>query len=227
MASSHILNLHDVSKSFQGAQGPLEVLSGITTNITAGEAISVVGPSGSGKTTLLGLCAGLDTPTSGRIDMEGTDLGSLTEEARSLLRMRKIGFIFQNFQLVQSLSALENVCIPLELQKRKNPRQEARKWLNRVGLKDREAHYPLQLSGGEQQRVAIARACAHDPLILFADEPTGNLDAETGQQIEDLLFETHKATENTLILVTHDFELAARTDRTLSLKAGRLNNAVA
>ena len=210
------------AKSFSNGSHKLEVLSEISLNFAPGSSTAVVGPSGSGKTTLLGLCAGLDTPTSGSIALNGKPFSSLEEDQRARLRSQYIGFVFQNFQLIPTLTALENICVPMELQGRRNPKPIAIEWLERVGLKDRARHYPVQLSGGEQQRVAIARASATQPQILFADEPTGNLDGSTGEQIENLLFEAHRKTGNTLIIVTHDLQLAERADRIIRLKNGKI-----
>lgn len=220
-----MLTLSDIHKSYLSGGRPLEVLAGITATVSKGESLAIVGPSGSGKTTLLGICAGLDTPTSGQVELMGEPLSSLDEDQRARIRNTHIGFVFQNFQLIPTLTALENVCIPLELKRRRNPHQRAMEWLDRVGLADRAGHYPVQLSGGEQQRVAIARASVSDPAVLFADEPTGNLDAETSHQIEELLLAAHRETGNTLILVTHDTELAEHTDRILRLRKGLIESA--
>jgi len=217
-----MLVLENIHKTYQSGGRPLEVLAGITASVAAGKSLAIVGPSGSGKTTLLGISAGLDLPTEGEVQIMETPLSGMGEDERAALRSRCIGFVFQNFQLIPTLTALENVCIPLELKGVRQPERQARDWLDRVGLKDRAGHYPVQLSGGEQQRVAIARACSGGPALLFADEPTGNLDGETSLQVEDLLFETHRQTGNTLVLVTHNTELAARTDRILRLRNGRI-----
>ncbi|MEX0332369.1 MAG: ABC transporter ATP-binding protein [Puniceicoccaceae bacterium] len=217
-----MLKLEDIHKTYRSGDRPLEVLAGINAFVEDGESLAIVGPSGSGKTTLLGISAGLDTPSNGEVYILDQPLSPMDEDARAALRSRYIGFVFQNFQLIPTLSALENVCIPLELKGAPRPRRTAMEWLERVGLADRSGHYPVQLSGGEQQRVAIARACAGQPALLFADEPTGNLDGETATQIEDLLFQSHRETGNTLIVVTHDTELAARTDRVLRLRNGRI-----
>ena len=217
-----MLKLEEIHKTYRSGNRPLEVLAGINASVADGESLSIVGPSGSGKTTLLGISAGLDTPSSGEVYILDKALSPLDEDARATLRSRSIGFVFQNFQLISTLTALENVCIPLELKGDKRPQKTAMEWLERVGLADRSDHYPVQLSGGEQQRVAIARACAGKPALLFADEPTGNLDGETATQIEDLLFQSHRETGNTLIIVTHNTELAARTDRVLRLRGGRI-----
>jgi putative ABC transport system ATP-binding protein len=219
-----MLTLTDIHKSYLSGGRPLEVLAGISATVRKGESLAIVGPSGSGKTTLLGICAGLDTPTSGTVELMNEPLSSLDEDQRARMRNAHIGFVFQNFQLIPTLTALENVCIPLELKRQRNPRKRAMEWLERVGLADRAGHYPVQLSGGEQQRVAIARASVSEPAVLFADEPTGNLDAETSHQIEELLLSAHRETGNTLILVTHDPELAEHTDRILRLRKGLIES---
>ncbi len=200
----------------------LEILKGITLEIKSGESVAIVGASGSGKSTLLGLLAGLDQASAGRVVIGGTDLGQLDEDGRALLRGREIGFVFQAFQLLPALTALENVMLPLELQRETDARAQAEHFLERVGLGSRVSHYPRQLSGGEQQRVAIARAFAARPRILFADEPTGNLDTRTGGHIVDLLFELNREEGTTLVLVTHDRTLADRCGRCLTLEAGAL-----
>ncbi|MEC7782959.1 MAG: ABC transporter ATP-binding protein, partial [Bacteroidota bacterium] len=202
----------------------LKVLDDINFSITEKETFSIVGPSGSGKTTLLGLCAGLDKPDSGTVTLNGIELSSLTEDERALLRNKDVGFVFQDFQLLPTLTALENVAVPLELQGAKHAMKRAAELLTKVGLGDRGNHYASQLSGGEQQRVALARAFANDPKILFADEPTGNLDAETGETVVDLLFELNKELGTTLVLVTHDMELAQKTQNILTIKGGRIAN---
>lgn len=201
---------------------PLTILDDIGLAINAGETVAVTGPSGSGKSTLLGLLAGLDRPSSGEVWLDGQSLFALDEEGRAALRARAVGFVFQNFQLLPGLTALENVSLPLELASRADAVAEARHWLAAVSLGAREQHFPTQLSGGEQQRVALARAFAGQPRLLFADEPTGNLDARTGAQVADLLFELNRATGTTLVLVTHDSALARRCDRVIALDAGRL-----
>ena len=182
----------------------------------------ILGPSGSGKTTLLGLCAGLDSSSTGSVVLNGEALERLNEDQRAAVRSRDVGFIFQNFQLLPTLTALENVMVPLELKKRPNAKEKAMELLDKVGLKDRATHYPTQLSGGEQQRVSIARAFANAPKILFADEPTGNLDTETGTMIENLIFDLNKEQGTTLVLVTHDLELAAKTQRIIHIKGGKI-----
>ena len=200
----------------------LEILKGITLEIKSGESVAIVGASGSGKSTLLGLLAGLDEATAGVVNIDGTDLGALDEDGRANFRARYVGFVFQSFQLLPALTALENVMLPLELQGHSQVRQQAEHYLQRVELADRTDHYPLQLSGGEQQRVALARAFASKPAILFADEPTGNLDTHTGQNIIDLLFELNREEGTTLVLVTHDQALAERCQRRLRLDGGAL-----
>jgi putative ABC transport system ATP-binding protein len=200
----------------------LTILSGVNFHVIAGEAVAIVGASGSGKSTLLGLLAGLDTPTSGRVLIDGADLTALDEDARAALRGRLIGFVFQSFQLLPALNALENVMLPLELAGQRDARQQAQAILGRVGLAARLGHYPKQLSGGEQQRVALARAFVTRPKLLLADEPTGNLDAHTGEQVIDLLFELNRERGTTLLLVTHDEALASRCARRLKLVAGEL-----
>jgi putative ABC transport system ATP-binding protein len=217
-----ILDLQNVSKTYQSGSRKLTVLDQVTFSIQAGEAIAIVGPSGSGKTTLLGLCAGLDSSSTGSVVLNGESLEKLNEDQRAAVRSRDVGFIFQNFQLLPTLTALENVMVPLELKKRTNAKEKAMELLEKVGLKDRATHYPTQLSGGEQQRVSIARAFANAPKILFADEPTGNLDTETGAMIENLIFDLNKEQGTTLVLVTHDLELAAKTQRIVHIKGGKI-----
>ncbi|PZX51860.1 putative ABC transport system ATP-binding protein [Algoriphagus ratkowskyi] len=218
----NILSVANLSKVYQSGSRKLTVLDEVTFDIKAGEIISIVGPSGSGKTTLLGLCAGLDSGSTGSVVLDGNSLEKLTEDQRAAVRNQSVGFIFQNFQLLPTLTALENVMVPLELKKRKNARQKAQELLDKVGLGDRGTHYPTQLSGGEQQRVSIARAFANEPKILFADEPTGNLDTETGEMIEKLIFDLNKEEGTTLVLVTHDLELAAKTQRIIYIKGGKV-----
>jgi putative ABC transport system ATP-binding protein len=219
---SEILKLEHVKKLYTSGSKELVVLDDICFDIKKAEVVSIVGPSGSGKTTLLGLCAGLDQVTEGSVHLCGQELNRLSENQRAKLRNEKVGFVFQNFQLVPSLTALENVMIPLELRAEPNAASKAHHWLERVGLAERARHYPSQLSGGEQQRVSIARAFINDPEILFADEPTGNLDEATGEKIEALLFGLNKEKNTTLVLVTHDLELAARTGRTIRLRGGKI-----
>ncbi|MEJ1222945.1 ABC transporter ATP-binding protein [Sediminicola sp. 1XM1-17] len=217
-----ILNIHNLGKTYSSGSKELTVLQDISFDIETGETFSIVGPSGSGKTTLLGLCAGLDKADSGTIALCGTDLGNLNEDERALLRNQHVGFIFQDFQLLPTLTALENVAVPLELRGDRSASKRAVELLGKVGLADRIHHYPSQLSGGEQQRVALARAFCNNPSILFADEPTGNLDAETGEKVVQLLFELNKELGTTLVIVTHDLELAQKTQRILRLKGGRI-----
>ena len=217
-----ILDLQNVSKTYQSGSRKLTVLDQVTFSIQPGETIAIVGPSGSGKTTLLGLCAGLDSSSTGSVVLNGEALENLNEDQRASVRSRDVGFIFQNFQLLSTLTALENVMVPLELKKRKDAKEKAMELLDKVGLKDRATHYPTQLSGGEQQRVSIARAFANAPKILFADEPTGNLDTETGTMIENLIFDLNKEQGTTLVLVTHDLELAAKTRRIVHIKGGKI-----
>lgn len=219
---SHILSVQDLTKTYTTGTQSLTVLSGITFALRAGDTAAIVGPSGSGKTTLLGLCAGLDRASAGSVQLHGIDLGPLDEDARAAVRNQYVGFIFQNFQLLPTLTALENVMVPLELRGERQVRPRALELLDRVGLAGRHHHYPTQLSGGEQQRVSLARAFANRPAILFADEPTGNLDEDTGQHVEDLLFELNRAAGTTLVLVTHDLELAAKTQRVIRLKGGHV-----
>ncbi len=211
-----------LGKRVPSPEGELVILEGVDLHIGRGETVAVVGESGSGKTTLLGLMAGLDLPSEGRVYLDGQELGALDEDGRSALRARHVGFVFQTFQLLPSLNALENVMLPLELGRHAHPRRNARQVLERVGLGRRMHHYPRQLSGGEQQRVALARAYATRPGLLFADEPTGNLDRATGRRIGDLLFELNRENGTTLVLVTHDPELASQCGRVVELDGGRL-----
>ncbi len=217
-----LLEACDVSKSVRGPEGKLDILSGVNLRIMTGESFAIVGASGSGKTTLLGLLAGLDTPDGGRIMLDGHALHELDEEARADLRRRLVGFVFQSFHLLPALTAEENVMLPLELEGSSDARIRAREALDAVGLSPRRRHYPAQLSGGEQQRVAIARAFVHEPRVLFADEPTGNLDQRTGHHICDLLFALNRDHHTTLVLVTHDTILAARCQRGIELDEGRV-----
>lgn len=221
MSERIILAAQKATRSYRSGDRSLTVLRDVSFAIEAGETISIVGPSGSGKSTLLALCAGLDTPTSGTIRLVDQDLGTLDEDARAELRVRSVGFVFQSFRLVATLTALENVMVPRELIGER-AEDEAKRLLKAVGLGDRMDHYPSQLSGGEQQRVAIARAFINRPKILFADEPTGNLDTRTGGSVVDRLFALNREQGTTLVLVTHDSELARRTDRVLTLHAGEL-----
>ncbi|MFC4528508.1 ATP-binding cassette domain-containing protein [Dyella halodurans] len=217
-----LLDVVDVSKSVQGPEGRLDILTGVSLQVREGESFAIVGASGSGKTTLLGLLAGLDTPTSGHIALNGHALELLDEEARADLRRRMVGFVFQSFHLLPALTAEENVMLPLELEGRDDARARAREALEAVELTPRRRHYPAQLSGGEQQRVAIARAFVHGPRLLFADEPTGNLDQRTGHHVSDLMFALNHDHRTTLILVTHDPRLAARCTRQVELDNGRV-----
>ena len=211
-----------LGKRVPTSEGPLTILDDINFSIPSGTSVAILGVSGSGKTTLLGLLAGLDVPTEGQVIVNGQDLGVMDEDGRALLRADTVGFVFQNFQLLNGLTALENVMLPLELAGVANPRLLASDLLDRVGLRDRMTHYPNQLSGGEQQRCAIARAFAAQPQLLFADEPTGNLDQQTGKRIIDLLFALNREQGTTLIMATHDEELAEHCDRRLQLDNGRL-----
>ena len=217
-----VLKLDEVRKVYSSGQSELEVLKGISFEVREGETISIIGPSGSGKTTLLGICAGLDQPSVGEVVLCGRAIGSLNEDARAAVRNENVGFVFQNFQLLPTLTALENVMVPLELRGEMGARTKAIELLKKVGLGDRKEHYPIQLSGGEQQRVALARAFINRPKILFADEPTGNLDADTSEPIVNLLFDLNKNAGTTLVLVTHDLELARTTDRLLRIDHGTL-----
>jgi len=212
----------ELSKRVDSPSGPLTILDGVSMTLTQGRSVAIVGASGSGKSTLLGLLAGLDLPTSGHVELLGNRLDQLTEDQRAALRGRSVGFVFQNFQLLPNLSALENVALPLELRGARRPDGPALEWLKRVGLGDRAGHLPLKLSGGEQQRVAIARAFVGAPQVLFADEPTGNLDHSTGAQIADLLFTLSRDQGGTLVLVTHDLKLADRCDEVIEIAAGRV-----
>ncbi len=227
MASPTILKIERLTKIYPSAAGPLTVLRDVSFAVENGATASIVGPSGSGKTTLLGLCAGLDRATSGKVVLDGVELGALDEDARASVRRDAVGFVFQNFQLMPTLTALENVMVPAELRGSRDVRPQAEALLGRVGLGDRLGHYPVQLSGGEQQRVALARAFINRPKILFADEPTGNLDADTAAVIVDLLFSLNKEAGTTLVLVTHDYELAARTGRIIRLRGGAVVSAEA
>jgi putative ABC transport system ATP-binding protein len=215
-----ILNIKEVSKYYESAGAALTILDKISFSIRKGSTVAITGPSGSGKTTLLGLCAGLDRSSSGTIELNQIALDGLTEDERAGVRNRYVGFIFQNFQLLPTLTALENIMVPLELRGEKNIRPRAMELLDKVGLSARADHYPVQLSGGEQQRISLARAFSNTPAILFADEPTGNLDGETSEKVIKLLFDLNKEAGTTLIIVTHDLELASRTDRTIRLKGG-------
>lgn len=222
-SSRPLLEACDVSKSVSGPEGKLEILSKISLQIQPGESFAIVGASGSGKTTLLGLLAGLDTPDTGSIQLDGHALEQLDEEARADLRRRLVGFVFQSFHLLPALTAEENVMLPLELEGSSAARQRAREALDAVGLTARRRHYPAQLSGGEQQRVAIARAFVHGPRVLFADEPTGNLDQKSGARVIELMFDMARQQGATVIFVTHDPGLAARADRMLTMTLGQLS----
>ena len=217
-----MIETRDLVKSVDTSEGVLTILRGVSLKFESGEAVAIVGASGSGKSTLLGLMAGLDSSTSGEIILDGHELSSLDEEERAVLRGQLVGFVFQSFQLLPSLTALENVMLPIELKGDSAAKEKATDLLDRVGLSDRWHHYPNQLSGGEQQRIAIARAFATEARILFADEPTGNLDTATGAKIVELLFDLNKAFSTTLVLVTHDERLAARCDRQVRLVAGEV-----
>jgi putative ABC transport system ATP-binding protein len=221
-ATSPMLRAKNLTKTVTTSEGELAILAGVNLEINAGESVAVVGASGSGKTTLLGLLAGLDLPTVGEVWLDGDQITDMSEEDRARVRGRCVGFVFQTFQLIESLSALENVMLPLELRGEKTARNDALEFLVRVGLGERVTHYPRQLSGGEQQRVAIARAFASRPKVLFADEPTGNLDTVTGRRVIELIFDLNIDSQTTLVLVTHDAELADRCDRRIGLEAGRL-----
>ncbi len=219
---SDILSVQNLRKTYNSAGKTLTVLQDIRFSFETGSTNAIIGPSGSGKTTLLGICAGLDRPTSGEVMLAGEYLNQRSEDELAALRNRSVGFIFQNFQLMSSLTALENVMVPLELRKERDARSRSLELLDRVGLADRAHHYPIQLSGGEQQRVALARAFSNQPSILFADEPTGNLDAETSDKVVQLLFGLNKEIGTTLVLVTHNPDLAALTQRTIRIKGGQL-----
>ena len=219
-----IIRVSELGKQVTTGASELTILSGVSFEVNAGEAVAIVGVSGSGKSTLLGLLAGLDTPSTGSVRINGHDINALDEDGRAALRGRMIGFVFQSFQLLPAMTALENVMLPLELAGADDAQDAARAMLGRVGLADRVHHYPKQLSGGEQQRVAIARAFVGRPRLLFADEPTGNLDAATGAQVIDLLFELNQESGATLLLVTHDEALTRRCKRVLRLAAGRMEN---
>ena len=222
MTQDPILKVSNLTKTYKSGEASLTVLNDVSFEIMRGATCAIVGPSGSGKTTLLGLCAGLDTPTMGSVSLNGILLDKLSEDEKAKVRNKHIGFIFQNFNLLPTLTALENVMIPLELQNNPNARKRALDLLEKVGLGDRVKHYPAQLSGGEQQRVSIARAFANEPAILFADEPTGNLDGETGATIENLILELNENAGTTLVLVTHDMELARKTQRIITMKNGKV-----
>ena len=217
-----ILEVNKLRKEVSSGDSKLVILDDVSFNLLEGQSLAITGPSGSGKSTLLGLLAGLDTATSGEIYLNGEALHELDEEKRALLRKEKVGFVFQSFELLPSLTALENVMLPSELKAEDEPEEIATYFLDRVGLNEREHHYPNQLSGGEQQRVAIARAFACSAKILFADEPTGNLDPKNGEMVSDLLFEVNSETDNALVVVTHDHDLADRCDKKINLKLGKI-----
>jgi len=217
-----MLEVKHLSKTYTSGRKELTVLHDINFKVGQGDIISIVGPSGSGKTTLLGLCAGLDRASEGNVILNGIALDELDEDGRAAIRNQYVGFIFQSFQLLPTLNALENVMVPMELQGMAQAQKAAQQLLERVGLGERFDHYPTQLSGGEQQRVALARAFANRPKILFADEPTGNLDEETSQTVEELIFDLNQEAGTTLVLVTHDLELAAKTQRIIQLKGGKM-----
>ena len=217
-----ILEVNKLRKEVSSGDSKLVILDDVSFNLLEGQSLAITGPSGSGKSTLLGLLAGLDTATSGEIYLNGEAFHELDEEQRALLRKEKVGFVFQSFELLPSLTALENVMLPSELKDEDEPEERAKYFLDRVGLKEREHHYPNQLSGGEQQRVAIARAFACSAKILFADEPTGNLDPKNGEMVSDLLFEVNSETDNALVVVTHDHDLADRCDKKINLKLGKI-----
>ncbi|WP_026449850.1 ABC transporter ATP-binding protein [Aequorivita capsosiphonis] len=217
-----ILKINGLEKTYKSGSKQLTVLHDVSFEVEKGQTFSIVGPSGSGKTTLLGLAAGLDTPNAGTVELCGHILNTLNEDERAQLRNEEVGFIFQDFQLLPTLTALENVSVPLELQGAKHAATRAKELLQKVGLEDRIHHYPSQLSGGEQQRVAVARAFSNSPSILFADEPTGNLDEETGEKVIQLLFNLNEEAGTTLVIITHDLDLAARTQQILRLKGGKI-----
>ncbi|MBT1689011.1 ABC transporter ATP-binding protein [Dawidia soli] len=217
-----VLRAENLTKTYRTAENFLTVLDDVSFSVEQGDSLAIIGPSGSGKTTLLGLCAGLDVATSGTISLMDFKLSAMSEDDRAYLRNQYVGFVFQNFQLLSTLTALENVMVPLELRGERNVAPKAKALLDRVGLSKRLNHYPSQLSGGEQQRVAIARAFMTDPKILFADEPTGNLDEENAQHVTSLLFGMNKEQNTTLVLVTHNLELAAMTQRVIKMRGGRM-----
>jgi putative ABC transport system ATP-binding protein len=218
-----VLKAQDLTRKVSSPEGELTIVANVALEIAAGETVALIGASGAGKSTLLALLAGLDVPTSGKVWLDGQDLTVMNEDARARLRADRVGFVFQAFHLVPSLTALENVMLPLELARRRDARAAAKAMLERVGLGARVGHYPRQLSGGEQQRVALARASVTRPAVLFADEPTGNLDTATGQSICQLLFDLNRESHTTLLLVTHDVQLASRCGRKLVMSAGRLD----
>ena len=222
LSNNVVLEAQGLSKQVSSPEGSLTILSDVSFSIAAGDSVAVVGPSGAGKSTLLALLAGLDLPTRGHVVLNGNNLSELDEDGRASVRAESVGFVFQSFHLVPSLNALENVMLPLELAGHRNARDASRELIEKVGLGERWSHYPSQLSGGEKQRVAIARAFATEPAVLFADEPTGNLDTRTGANIMELMFELNRSSATTLVLVTHDNGLAGRCDRVLELDTGKL-----
>jgi putative ABC transport system ATP-binding protein len=222
MLNPPVLEASLLTKTYRSSDRALTVLDAVSFRVEQGNSLAIIGPSGSGKTTLLGLCAGLDVPTSGTLSLMGFKLNAMSEDDRAYIRNQYVGFVFQNFQLLATLTALENVMVPLELRGEKNIAPKAKELLERVGLKDRIHHFPTQLSGGEQQRVAMARAFITAPKILFADEPTGNLDEENASHITDLLFGMNREEQTTLVLVTHNLDLAQKTQRILRMKGGKL-----
>ena len=224
MIETSVLRAAHLTKTYRSGERTLTVLRDVSFTVPEGSRCAIVGPSGSGKTTLLGLCAGLDRPTSGSVALNGVALNDLNEDELAQIRNQHVGFVFQTFQLIPTLTALENVVVPIELRGESGVRRQATELLNQVGLGDRLDHYPAQLSGGEQQRVSLARAFINQPKILFADEPTGNLDGETAEKVSDLLFELNEAAGTTLVLVTHNLELAQRTQRIITLKAGSIGS---
>ncbi|MDN5211980.1 ABC transporter ATP-binding protein [Fulvivirgaceae bacterium BMA12] len=217
-----MLAVKNLTKTYKSGNRALTVLDDISFEINRGDTFAIVGPSGSGKTTLLGLCAGLDRATSGSVVLNNILLDRLNEDERAFVRNQHVGFIFQNFQLIPTLTALENVMVPLELRGERNIKERSLKLLERVGLGDRKHHYPAQLSGGEQQRVSLARAFSNEPKILFADEPTGNLDEETSEKVVKLIFDLNREAGTTLVMVTHDMDLAGKTQRIIRIKGGKL-----
>ncbi|MDJ0906458.1 MAG: ATP-binding cassette domain-containing protein [Woeseiaceae bacterium] len=221
-ANAAVLAAHGISKEVSSPEGTLTILDNVSFEVRAGASVAIVGPSGAGKSTLLALLAGLDLPTRGHVVLNGSNLSNLDEDGRAIVRAESVGFVFQSFHLVPSLNALENVMLPLELAGGEDARTASRNIIDKVGLSDRWSHYPAQLSGGEKQRVAIARAFATEPAVLFADEPTGNLDSRTGAKIMELMFDLNRSSSTTLVLVTHDLSLAERCDRVLSLDVGKL-----
>ncbi len=224
MSETPVLRVEHLTKTYRSGERTLTVLRDVSLSVHEGSRCAIVGPSGSGKTTLLGLCAGLDRPTSGSVTLNGVALNDLNEDELAQVRNQHVGFVFQTCQLIPTLTAVEKVVVPIELRGESGVRRQAKELLEQVGLGDRLNHYPAQLSGGEQQRVSLARAFINQPKILFADEPTGNLDGETAEKVSDLLFELNEATGTTLVLVTHNLELAQRTQRIISLKSGSVGS---